>query len=68
MKCPLVATLLLAAVTSTAWAENRTTAGDVLGEPPTLITLGIEWAIEGDDNRNSHVALAYRKVGAARPA
>jgi hypothetical protein len=44
-------------------AENRTLAGEVLVEPPTLINLGFEWPIEGDDNRNARVAVDYREVG-----
>jgi hypothetical protein len=32
-------------------------------EPPTLISLGYEWPITGDDNRNAAVSVAYRKVG-----
>jgi hypothetical protein len=47
-------------------AENRTTSGEVIVEPPTLIALGIEWAIQGDDNRNAHVRIDYRKKGDAK--
>jgi hypothetical protein len=32
-------------------------------EPPTLINLGFEWFIEGDDNRNAVVEVSYRKQG-----
>jgi hypothetical protein len=32
-------------------------------ERPTLICLGFEWRITGDDNRNATVELSYRKVG-----
>ncbi len=32
-------------------------------ERPTLICLGFEWAISGDDNRNSTVEVSYRKSG-----
>ena len=42
-------------------AGNRTVIGELIVEPPTLINLGFEWLIEGDDNRNASVALAYRK-------
>lgn len=44
-------------------AENRTRAGDFLVDPPTLINLGFEWLIEGDDNRNAKVDVRYRKQG-----
>jgi hypothetical protein len=32
-------------------------------DPPTLINLGFEWVIEGDDNRNASVEVSYRKEG-----
>src|SRR5262245_47800661 len=35
----------------------------IRGEPPTLINLGFEWRIEGDDNRNARVEVHYRKTG-----
>ncbi len=44
-------------------AADRTTAGELVVEPPTLISLGFEWPIEGDDNRNATVAVSYRKRG-----
>ena len=30
---------------------------------PTLINLGFEWVIKGDDNRNAKVEVSYRKNG-----
>ena len=57
------ALLLFAAAGSAAWAENRTTTGSLVIDPPTLIALGFAWNIDGDDNRNAHVAVAYRKKG-----
>lgn len=44
-------------------AEDAITAGQFLVEPPTLICLGFEWKISGDDNRNASVQLSYRKAG-----
>jgi hypothetical protein len=38
-------------------------AGAFIVEPPTLICLGFEWEIEGDDNRNATVDTRYRKSG-----
>jgi hypothetical protein len=38
-------------------------AGELLIEPPTLINLGFEWFIDGDQNRNAAVAVSYRKAG-----
>jgi len=47
-------------------AQNTVTAGELIVEPPTLISLGFEWMIEGDDDRDASVALSYRKVGERR--
>ena len=44
-------------------AADKTTAGELITEPPTLLSLGFEWRIEGDDNRNAQVAVSYRKAG-----
>ena len=44
-------------------AADRTTARDLIVEPPTLISLGFEWLIDGDDNRNATVAVSYRRNG-----
>ena len=44
---------------------NAVAAGELLVEPPTLINLGFEWSIEGDDNRNAAVEVAYRRQGEA---
>jgi hypothetical protein len=38
-------------------------AGELLVEPPTLINLGFEWFMEGDENRNATVAVSYRRSG-----
>src|SRR4030081_1724977 len=37
--------------------------GEFVVDHPTLINLGFEWVIEGDDNRNAHVDVSYRKQG-----
>ncbi len=49
-----------------AQAANTTTLGDFWAEPPTLISLGFEWRIDGDDNRNAKVDVDYRKKGEAQ--
>ena len=46
-------------------AENAATAGLLVVEPPTLICLGFEWDITGDDNRNATVEVSYRPSGAS---
>ena len=44
-------------------AQTATVAGQFLVEPPTLVSLGFEWKITGDDNRNAKVDVVYRKKG-----
>ena len=39
------------------------TSGAFVVEPPTLISLGFEWKITGDANRNAHVDVTYRRKG-----
>ena len=46
--------------------ENKITPGEFIVDPPTLINLGFEWFVDGDDNRNATVAIQYRKVGEAQ--
>lgn len=53
---------LLFCVTS-CWAKNGTASGDFTAELPTLVSLGFEWRIAGDDNRNAHVDVTFRKRG-----
>jgi hypothetical protein len=44
-------------------AENGVTPGKFVIEPPTLICLGFEWTVSGDDNRNATVEVSYRASG-----
>lgn len=46
--------------------DDAVTAGRFTVEPPTLICLGFEWEIKGDDNRNATVAVRYREAGAGQ--
>ncbi|MEO8129818.1 MAG: hypothetical protein ABI822_22140 [Bryobacteraceae bacterium] len=52
---------------SAAAAESvlKVKPGELFIEHPTLINLGFEWPIEGDDNRNAQVEVSYRKQGTA---
>ena len=43
--------------------QNAVAAGAFHVERPTLISLGFDWRIAGDDNRNAKVEVAYRKKG-----
>ena len=66
-----LAIFLLAAVVSPSGArgpaqpqpQNFTTAGEFFVDPPTLVSLGFEWRISGDDNRNARVDVTFRKTG-----
>src|SRR3954464_6641955 len=44
-------------------AGSAVAAGEFLVDPPTLINLGFEWFVQGDDNRNASVDVSYRKQG-----
>jgi hypothetical protein len=55
--------LAAAAWSETVAAQPAVTAGGLVVEPPTLISLGFEWRIEGDADRDSAVAVAYRRAG-----
>jgi len=43
--------------------DAKVTPGELVVDHPTLINLGFEWVIQGDDNRNAQVAVSYRKHG-----
>jgi hypothetical protein len=58
----LLVTLILCARALAAPA-NRVSAGEFVVEPATLQSLGFEWYIKGDDNRNASVTVSYRKKG-----
>ena len=58
-----VATILFLLWTAPLAAADRTTVREFIAEPPTLVSLGFEWRIEGDDNRNATVAVSYRRKG-----
>src|SRR3954451_13071099 len=62
------ALLLLSAYSLMALSSTR--SGRFHVEHPTLLNLGFEWLIDGDDNRNATVEVRFRKTGteAWRPA
>jgi hypothetical protein len=62
---PMALLLSVTLGTQAAQAADRTMVSDVIVEPPTLMALGFEWPIEGDDNRNAKVTVEYRRSGAA---
>lgn len=42
---------------------NDIRAGRLLVDPPTLENLGFRWHVEGDNNRNAKVEVAFRRKG-----
>jgi hypothetical protein len=59
----LAAALLPARAAAQARTQAATTAGEFFVDPPTLVSLGFEWRIAGDDNRNARVDVSFRKRG-----
>jgi len=57
-----IAVLCMAAGTARA-ADNAVTPGAFIVERPTLLSLGFEWKISGDENRNASVSVTYHRVG-----
>src|SRR2546430_4028022 len=55
--------LLTLLSTTPLFAADKTTVKEFITEPATLISLGFEWHIDGDDNRNATVAVSYRRKG-----
>ena len=43
--------------------SNQITPGEFVIEPATLISLGFEWYMVGDSNRDAKVEVQYRKTG-----
>jgi hypothetical protein len=63
---PFHTALFLLLTAATADAENSTQAGKLVVEHPTLLHLGFEWGIRGDENRNATVAVQFRAFGESR--
>ena len=55
--------ILQLAAAAPAAAQATTTPGEFSIEPPTLMSLGFDWKIAGDDNRNARVEVSFRKKG-----
>ena len=58
-----LAVLLFLESAGAAANENKVKPGEFIIDHPTLINLGFEWLIQGDDNRNAQVEVSYRKQG-----
>jgi hypothetical protein len=59
----LLGACCLASASAAPKLQSSTTSGEFWAEPPTLISLGFEWRITGDENRNAEVAVTFRKKG-----
>src|ERR1700730_19259710 len=57
------ASLLVLLFANLSAAADKVVAKELWVEPPTLISLGFEWQIDGDDNHNATVSVFYRKKG-----
>lgn len=55
--------IFILAVPIVASAQNAVKPGSLIIEPPTLINLGFEWPISGDENRNAKVETSFRISG-----
>ena len=54
---------VIALFPATSRAQAYTVPGEFTVEPPTLVSLGFEWRITGDDNRNARVDVTFRRKG-----
>jgi hypothetical protein len=61
--CRALVLFSVLALETGAAAENKARPGEFVIDPPTLINLGFEWMIKGDDNRDAKVEVSYRKQG-----
>ncbi|GEM_PF-358054 len=55
--------LFLIIVFKSSFAQNFTVPGEVTTPYPTIINLGVEWNIRGDDNLNGTVTVQFREKG-----
>lgn len=66
--CGIAVCCLLVSIAHVSSAQSQGAVaqpGAVVVEPPTMGALGVEWRIQGDDNRNATVALEWRRTGEA---
>ncbi len=58
-----VIVLLAFQITGQEQEELKARPGQLILERPTLICLGFEWRLSGDDNKNAAVTIEYRRKG-----
>jgi hypothetical protein len=57
---------VIAASPAVSLAQSGVVAGAFTVERPTLVSLGFEWRIAGDENRDASVEVTYREQGERR--
>jgi hypothetical protein len=60
---PTVSTDSTASEPTVSTDSTALVAGELVVEPPTLISLGFEWYVDGDANRDARVDVRYRAAG-----
>lgn len=65
MRTSLAVALLLSLVPSVALAQATLAIDAVNVDPPTLVTLGVQVLIHGDDDHDATIGVRYRRVGDA---
>lgn len=61
-RCALLCCHAITFNAAIAMAQDAVKPHEVIIEPPTLHSLGFEWPISGDANRNASVAVRFRKT------
>jgi hypothetical protein len=59
------ASALALTIAGSARADDVLHVGSAKADPPTIISLGVQLFVTGDDNFNASVTVRYRKTGAA---
>jgi hypothetical protein len=55
--------LFLLILFKSSFAQDSTIPGEITTPYPTIISLGVDWNIQGDDNLNGAVTMQFRKKG-----
>ncbi len=63
MSIPVLLMVVTVCVCSPASAQDAVRPGELIVERTTLISLGFEWRVEGDENGNATARVQYRRAG-----
>jgi hypothetical protein len=55
--------IFLSLIAQRSFSQDHTVPGKVVAPYPTIMNLGIEWFIQGDDNLNSYISVLFREKG-----